>query len=112
MHMDKLEEWLPDQDSRYDTLLRHGWALDRQLECCVNNLHIEALKDPKSGLPEGSFAKPLLASTEFAALLAEPPGRFFQLRDAIMNVRPSDTHCAPGSGPRGGVEPSAPPERL
>ena len=70
MHMDKLEEWLPDQDSRYDTLLRYGWALDRQLECCVNNMHIEALKDPSSGLPEGSFSKPLLASTEFAALLA------------------------------------------
>ena len=70
MFMDKLEEWLPDQDSRYDTLLKHGWALDRQLECCVNNLHIEALKDPKSGLPEGSFAKPLLASSEFAALFS------------------------------------------
>ena len=42
----------------------------------------------------------------------QPPARFFQLRDVIMNARPSDMPSEPGSGPRGGVEPSAPSERL
>ena len=48
MHLDALEEWLFDQDPRFETVIKQGQALDRQLMCCVSNLHVKALQDDKA----------------------------------------------------------------
>ena len=70
MHLDALEEWLLDQDPRYETILKQGQALDRQLQGCVTNLHIQALQDVKSPIVEGSFKAPFLASAALKLILA------------------------------------------
>ena len=69
---ESLQEWLPDQDPRFEPLVTRGWGLDRKQICCVNDNHIKALQD-EAFSDDYSFFNPIQNGMEWELIVNGNP---------------------------------------